>query len=111
MEFFIVLGISIFLQLVAVYLALRLICVTRRRAAWVLIAVAISLIAVRQCMILFRLIAGSLSIPPELSYELVNVAFSAIMVSGIALINPLFLSIKRSEEGKGGCRSSHPGQI
>lgn len=98
MAILIALGISILLQLAAVYLALRLIRITRKRAAWILIAVAISLIAVRQCMTLFLLITEDLSVPPELSYELVTVAFSAIMVSGIALINPLFLSIKRSEE-------------
>ncbi len=98
MEVKIVLGISILLQFVAVFLALKLIRVTQTHTAWILIGIAISLIAVRQCITFIELISGSLSPSPDLSDGLVTLAISVIMVTGIASIDPLFLSIKRSEE-------------
>jgi signal transduction histidine kinase/CheY-like chemotaxis protein len=98
MEVISVLGISVLLQFTAVFLALKLISVTKRHTAWMLIAVAFLLIAIRQCLTLFRLISGDLFHSPNLSDELVTVAISVIMVAGIASVRPLFLSIKRSEE-------------
>lgn len=93
-----VLAISILLQFLAAVLALRLIRVTGRRAAWVLIAMAVLLMTVRRGVTLFRLIFGDLAHPPDLSAELVALATSVLMVMGIARIAPYFLSIKRSEE-------------
>jgi signal transduction histidine kinase/CheY-like chemotaxis protein len=98
MEVISVLGISVLLQFTAVFLALKLISVTKRHTAWMLIAVAFLLIAIKQCFTLFRLISGDLFHSPNLSDELVTVAISVIMVAGIASVRPLFLSIKRSEE-------------
>ncbi len=98
MEVIIVLGISIFLEVVAIWLALKLIRVTRTHTAWILIGIAIALIAARQCMTFIDLISGSLSPLPDLSDGLVTLAISVIMFVGIASIAPLFLSIKRSEE-------------
>ena len=92
------LGISVLLQFTAIFLALKLISVTKRHTAWMLIAVAFLLIAIRQCFTLFYLISGDLLYSPNLSGELVTVAISVIMVAGIASVRPLFLSIKRSEE-------------
>jgi uncharacterized membrane protein len=97
MEVKFVLGISVLLQFTAVFLALKLISVTKRHTAWMLIAVALLLIAIRQCFTLFRLISGDLFSPPDLSDELVTVAISVIMVAGIASVRPLFLSVKCSE--------------
>ncbi len=94
----ILLGISIFLEFVAIWLVLKLIRVTRTHTAWILIGIAISLIAARQCMTFIDLISGNLSPSPDLSDGLVTLAISVIMVAGIASIAPLFLSIKRSEE-------------
>ena len=98
MDVKLVLGISILLQCIGVFLALKLIRVTKRRRAWILIAIALSIIAVRQGITLFQLTSGNASIPLDLSNELVAVAISVIMIVGIASIVPLFLSIKRSEE-------------
>jgi len=98
MEVISVLGISVLLQFTAIFLALKLISVTKRHTAWMLIAVAFLLIAIKQCFTLFRLISGDLFYSPNLSDELVTVAISVIMVVGIASVRPLFLSIKRSEE-------------
>lgn len=92
-----VLAISILLQFTAGYLAFRLIKVTGRRTAWVLIATAVFLMAIRRCITLFHMLSGE-KVPADFTAELVALVTSALMVSGIALIAPLFLSIKRSEE-------------
>ncbi len=94
----IVLGISVLLQFVAAFLAFRLIRITGQRLAWVLIVAAISLMATRLSISLFRLISGDVSHMPDLSAELVALVISILMVAGIAWIAPLFLSIKRTKE-------------
>jgi len=94
----IILGISVFFQLIAVFLVLKLIRITKEQRAWILIAIALFLVAFRQSITLYRLLSGGLSTPPDLSDQLVAIAISVIMVVGIASIGPLFLSIKRSKE-------------
>jgi signal transduction histidine kinase/CheY-like chemotaxis protein len=98
MEFKFVLGITIFLQFIAAFLAFRVIRATRKPKAWILIAVATFLIAVRHCIILFRLVSGTLSPPPQLSDELFMVVISVVIAAGVALIAPYLLSVKRSKE-------------
>ncbi len=93
-----VLIISALLQFASAFLALRLMRITGRRTVWVLIAAAVSLMAVRRCITLFQLISGNISYPPDLSAELVMLAISVFMVIGIAWIAPLFLSIRQAEE-------------
>lgn len=94
----VVLGISILLQLGAAVLAVRLIRVTGRRAAWALIAVGVTLMGVRRGVTLLRLISGDLSYPPDLLAELVALATSVIMVIGIAQVASLSHAVGRSEK-------------
>jgi len=93
-----VLGVSILFQFAAAFSALRLIRVTGKRTAWALIATAVSLMAIRRCITLFRLLTGDLSRPPDLSAELVALVISVLMAVGIARIAPVFLSPRHSEE-------------
>jgi PAS domain S-box-containing protein len=93
-----VLGISILFQLVAAFLAARLIRVTGSRIPWVLIAASVTLMALRRGIALARLISGDFAYPPDPLAELVAFATSTIMLVGIALIAPLFRSIQRSED-------------
>lgn len=93
-----VLGISTLLQCVGIFYALKLILITKRRRAWILIAIALSIIAIRQAITLFELAPGDFSFSPDLSNELLTIPISIIMVVGIASIVPLFISIKHSEE-------------
>ena len=93
-----VLGISILLQLTAACLAVRLLWVTKRRTAWVLVAASIFLMAVQRGVTMFRLISGDLSRPPDLLAELVALTTSALMLAGMAWIAPISLATKRSEE-------------
>ncbi len=62
-----VLAASILLQFTAALLALRLIRITGRGSAWALIAVAVSLMAIRRCATLFDFISSGFSYPPDLS--------------------------------------------
>ena len=94
----IILVVSIAIQFTAAALALRLVWVTGRRAAWALISVAIFLMAIRRCIILYQ--ADFLTAPytASMSAELVALAISVLMLGGVVLIGPLFLSLKRSEK-------------
>jgi len=89
-----ILVISIFLQLLAAYSALRLIPVTGKRFSWVAVAAAILLMAVRRSITLYRLLSGDAAIRPDLAAELVALAISLLMALGIIAISPLFRSIK-----------------
>jgi PAS domain S-box-containing protein len=92
-----ILGLSIVLQVSAAVLALRLIRVTGSSPGWVLIAVAMVLMARRHCTIFFGMLSGSLSSPPDLATAVLELLISVGMVAGIACIAPLFLSTKRVE--------------
>ncbi len=98
MDVTIVLGISVLLQFLAAILALRLIWMTEKKMAWILIAGAILLMAIRRSITITRLISGDISYPPDLTAEVVALIISALMVAGIAFIAPLFHAIKKSEE-------------
>jgi PAS domain S-box-containing protein len=93
-----ILVISILIQFAAAFLALRLIWITGRRAAWVLIATALLFMAIRRCITLFQ--AEFLGVPytTSMSAELVALVISILMLNGVIWIAPLFLSLKRSEE-------------
>ncbi|MFH1702438.1 MAG: ATP-binding protein [Nitrospirota bacterium] len=97
MDIKLVLTISILLQLSAGFLALRLIRITGRSIAWILIATAISLMAIRRSITLLHMFSGE-KVPADFTAELVALVTSALMLIGIAFIVPLFSSIKRSEE-------------
>jgi PAS domain S-box-containing protein len=91
--------ISIVIQFVAAALALRLCWITERITAWVLIALAISFMALRRCFSLYEWISRSTPLRPlDITTEMVALAISALMLAGVAFIAPLFLSIKQSEK-------------
>jgi PAS domain S-box-containing protein len=94
----IILVISILLQFAAAFLALRLIWITGRRAAWVLIATALLLMAVRRCITLFQNGFTGVINTTTLEAELVALVISIFMLSGVIWIAPLFISLKRSGE-------------
>jgi signal transduction histidine kinase/DNA-binding response OmpR family regulator len=97
MDILLVISISIFLQSAAAFFAFRLIRLTRTRTAWLLIAIAFSLIAFRQLIKLLRFTSGDISPLPDSSDELLTVAISVIVVVGMSSIAPALLSTRRSE--------------
>lgn len=91
--------ISVAIQFVAAALALRLCWITEKITAWVLIALAISFMALRRCFTLYEWISRSTPLQPlDITTEMVGLAISALMLAGVALIAPLFLVIKQSGE-------------
>ena len=91
--------ISVVIQFVAAALALRLCWITEKITAWVLIALAISFMALRRCFTLYEWISRSTPLQPlDITTEMVGLAISALMLAGVARIAPLFLVIKQSGE-------------
>lgn len=93
-----VLGLSILLQLSAAGVALYLIRVTGRRLAWILVASAITLMAVRRVITFGDLATGDVAHSPDLLAESVALVISALILLGAVLIIPVFRSLRRSEQ-------------
>jgi PAS domain S-box-containing protein len=93
-----ILTLSILLQIAAALLALRLIRVTQAKTAWVLIAGAISLMALRRLITLFQMVFLDTPTALDLTAEVVALAISILMVVGIAGIAPVFQGMKNSED-------------
>lgn len=93
-----VIGFSVLLQSATIVLALRLIKVTGGRLSWILISASIMGMEVRRCITLFQAISADPAYSPGLSFELVGLLTSVLMLVGVAVISPLFSSIKKSEE-------------
>jgi PAS domain S-box-containing protein len=93
----VILVISILLQFAAAFWALRLVWVTGKRTAWILIAAAIFFMAIRRCDTLSQTVSlGALNVT-TLSAELIALAISLLMLIGVVRIEPLFRSLKQSE--------------
>ncbi len=91
-----VLKISIVLQCIAAILALRLIPVTGRRLAWILISAALLLMALRRAVSFWQPESEVWLLPADLTAEWVALAASSLLLLGMAWIGPLFRSIQRT---------------
>jgi PAS domain S-box-containing protein len=89
---------AIILQATAAAMAFRLIRITGRSSAWILISIALVLMAVRRIIPFARMIIGGTSAGVDPLNEFIGFALSAFMVAGIAMIGPIFKRIFRSEE-------------
>ena len=92
-----VLGLSVVLQFIAAFLALRMIAITGWRLAWCLIAAAVAFMGVRRSITLYRLLFGDAT-TPDLSAEFVALLISALMVVGLAMLAPIFRSMGETEK-------------
>src|SRR5215831_20027321 len=70
MGIIVLLGMTIVLQLMAAVLALRLIRITAKRTGWVLLALAVVLLALQRCLFFLRVTAGEAPLPPLISVVL-----------------------------------------
>ncbi|MBI4685199.1 MAG: hypothetical protein HY755_08355 [Nitrospirae bacterium] len=93
-----IIGLSVLIQLLTVFLALRLIRVTGGRIAWILISISIFLMGVRRIFSLLSLVFGDKFSPPNLLFELIGLITSILMLTGVVWISPLFNTIKQSEK-------------
>ena len=98
MPIILITGISLLLHGIAVFFALRMIAVTGRRKAWILLSIGIATMGIRRLLSFMNLFAGGPNQIRDLDFEIIGLLGSAIMLAGVVLIKPVFLSIKESEE-------------
>ncbi|QTA81522.1 Two component system response regulator/histidine kinase, PAS domain-containing [Desulfonema limicola] len=90
---------SIIFQIGSAYLALKLIPLTGKRSAWILISSAILFMVFRRCMSLYQTIQFNLPVNDfEIVAELIALITSIFMFLGIAQIKSLFNSIKQTKD-------------
>lgn len=93
-----VIGCSITLQLTAAVLAFKLIRLTGRYNAWVIIATALFLVAILRIISFYFILTDDPSCHPETFNEVLWLVISILIVAGIANIDPLIKLIKQSEK-------------
>jgi len=93
-----IVALSVLFQFVAALFALRLIPITGKKTAWLLVAVAISLMTVRRFQSLVLLVSGQSSAAPDVFFEAVGLVISCCMMAGIYLIQPLFTAMASSRD-------------
>ena len=92
-----ILILSILLQIAATVLALRLVWITEKIGAWVLVAVGITLMTARRGHTLYTIASPGVWLPPwpPKSSPLIS---STFLLLGLTLIGPLFLGLKRRSD-------------
>lgn len=98
MDIFLVLEISILFQVTALIIAFWMIKVTGRKEAWILLAVAITILAVRRIFTFYSLHAVTSVDANKMSEELIDLVASVLLAAGMAVAVPFIQSIKRSEK-------------
>jgi len=93
-----ILTLSVVFQLLAAFLALRLIKVTGWRSAWLLLAVAAGLQAVRRMLRLVEWLDAGDGGPVSAPTEVIGLLISIVMLVGVFSIKPIFEALKRSEQ-------------
>src|SRR6266567_1167185 len=99
MGIIVLLGMAIVLQLVAAMLVLRLIRITAKYTGWVLLALAVVLLALQRCLFFFQVTAGEAPLPPLLSAVL-GLGIAVCLVAGSAWIAPLFVALRHASEAE-----------
>ncbi len=92
-----ILAISALLQLVAAYLALRLIRITGGLKAWVAIAVGMALMALRQILVLYQIASGTPGANVVPIGEVIALVVSLVLVLALTWIGPLFINATRAD--------------
>ncbi|GMQ96596.1 MAG: hypothetical protein BMS9Abin15_0269 [Gammaproteobacteria bacterium] len=97
MHAIIVLSVSVVLQLLTVFIALRLMRTVGGRLAWLALSSAIFLMAVRRAISLNSAIDNFPYKQPLLETEIVALAISILMLVGVISIRPIFEMIRKSK--------------
>lgn len=88
---------SILFQLVAVGVAIYLIFVTERYFAWILIALAISLMAIRRVITLIAIFKGTIEGSSVTLAEYTALIISIFLSAGLYFMIPIFKSIRNNQ--------------
>lgn len=88
---------AVLVQLTAAFFALRLMRVTGKSPAWVLVSAGFCIMAVRRSISLAMTLTGNVVIRPTALWdEFTALAISLTMLFGVLFIAPLFLTIKQA---------------
>ena len=93
-----ILFISVLLQIIAAFLALRLIRITKIHAAWILIAAGLVLMAAVRIIDVLPFFSIEITPGIRLLNDWLDIYISIVMLTGVSLIAPLFYAIRRSEK-------------
>ena len=88
--------VAVVAQLTAAFYALRLIRVTGKSPAWVLISSGLCLMAIRRAVVVSFEISGGQIDLQDFWDAGIALAISAVMLAGVLAIRPLFLAIKEA---------------
>jgi len=91
-----VLGVSIALQFAAAIYAVSLIRVTGHRIAWLMLAAAMVMMAIRRILVLADIVY--LEIDFDVDAEFVALGTSMLLAAGMASIRPFFHSVRRKQD-------------
>jgi signal transduction histidine kinase len=89
--------ISIVLQIIAAFTALRFMKLTKYRLSWILLSLSFTFMAVRKVIQLFEYFRGTPSYTWQMIDEWIGVLVSVLIISGVILIRELFYSLKKAE--------------
>jgi PAS domain S-box-containing protein len=96
MYFYFIFTFTIIIQLLAAFLSWRLVWIARLKPAWGLIAIALSLIVVRQSLFFFYRVVYNYPFDPTI--ELLTLTISVLILIGVARIGPFFIIASHLEE-------------
>jgi len=96
-----ILAISTFLQFTTAFLAIRLLRVTRRHSAWILIAGALILMGTRRTITLYDVVSGSRPTRLDDTAEIIALVISILMLAGVHQIGATFRRMKETEKALG----------
>ena len=91
-----ILSISVLLQLAAALLSLRLIKETGKHFPWVLLAIALTLMASRRIITLTDILLGDGATPINLAAEMVALVISVLMISAVLAVKPVLRAVRLS---------------
>src|SRR5215510_7480810 len=97
MGIIVLLGMTIVLQLMAALLVLRLIRITAQCTGWVLLALAVVLLALQHGLLFLQVTAGEASLLPLILAGL-GLGIAVCLVAGMAWIAPLFVALRHAGE-------------
>lgn len=92
------LGLSILLQFLAAFIALRLIKITQLKWAWAMISSAVFLMGIRRSVTFYRLQTSVDDHTFDLSAEMIALTISLLMVFGLIGIGPLFRELSNANK-------------
>lgn len=93
-----IVSLSLVFQLLSAITAVRLVAITGKKSAWLLIALGIGLMSLRRIESLIMLFPAQAMTPSLVLFEVVGLATSVLMFFGLYYIKPLLTLNSRSKE-------------